>query len=81
MYLLQVDALRMREGIRSVQCDFAKSQNTTKRIFKMIHSPTGEVWGWEPRNELFDWDGIHLSNLGETEIIDDIVAAHSEVQI
>ncbi len=81
MYLLQVDALRMHEGIQSVQCDFAKSQNTTKHFFKTIHSPTGEVQGWESRNELFDWDGVHLSNLGMTEMIDDIIAANSEVQI
>ncbi len=45
----------------------------------MIHSPRGEVRGWEPRNELFDSDGVHLSNLGMTEMIIDLVAALKHV--
>jgi len=78
-YLFQAAALRMREGIRSVRCDTAKSQNTTKRFFRTIHSPRGEVRGWEPKNELFDSDGVHLSDQGVTELIDDIVAALKHV--
>jgi hypothetical protein len=64
MYLFQAAALRMRAGFRNVQSENAKSQNLTRRFFQIIRSMKREIRGWEPKNELFDWDGVHLSDLG-----------------
>jgi hypothetical protein len=52
----------MREGFQKVQCDNAKAQNLTKRFFRIVRSMKHEIRGWEPKNELFDWDGVEITS-------------------
>jgi len=73
--VLQAATLKMREAFRSRRSDFAKCNNISTRFYNTIKLHRGEICGWEPRNEFFDFDGIHLSDLGVDQLIEMIILA------